>query len=41
MGGKMEDMGDGDEEVQTSGYKISHGDEKDSMGNTVNNIVIT
>ena len=28
-------------EVQTSSYKISHGDEMHSKGNIVNNIVIT
>ena len=32
-------MGERDQEVQTSGCKISHGDVMYNMGNTVNNIV--
>ena len=33
--------GGGDEEVQTSSYKISYRDVMHSTGNTVNNIAIT
>ena len=32
-------IGKGDSDMQTSSYKISHRDEKYSIGNTVNNIV--
>lgn len=37
----MGEIGEGDEEVQSSSCKISHQDEKYSIRNTVNNSVIT
>ena len=37
----MGETGEGDQEVQTSSYKISHWDVMYSIGNIVNNIVIT
>ena len=37
----MGEIGEGDLELQTSSYKISHGDITYSIGNTANNIVIT
>lgn len=34
-------IGEGDQKLQTLSYKINHGDEIYSMGNAVNNILLT
>lgn len=36
----MEETGEGELEVQASSYRISHRDEKYSIGNIVNDIII-
>ena len=38
---RMSEIGDRNLLVQTSSYKINHGNQKYSMGNTVNDTVIT
>ena len=39
---RMNEIGEGDEEIQTSAYKINESwDEMSSMGNTINNTAIT
>ena len=41
VGRGMSDIGEGDSDVQASSYEISPGDVMNSIGNRVNNIVIT